>query len=265
MKPAFSFYLTPTIIEPQRATIILPAFSLPVPTWAGASGILAQYHLVNSTEFSLKLPINSFGEHFIAAIRWMDEDDIFVRFLLFAHPDAVLYYPLYNGERIGANAVIEIWSVDSTSFPTLFDDYTFYSSTLIFPPAELGTWNNYCANNNQVTILVQTPPSTLPPGDPCNPFCGPLCNTEPPMPVCECPIVVKANVADARAYTPDVFLPNTILVTEGGVTPGDSYGKAWRWDSTSMAADDGTPYTTVILPNNINGAAPGRWLQTSLG
>lgn len=263
--PRIPYYVPPTIIEPQLAQFLLPAFTLAVPAWAGASGILAQYPFNNTTPISLKLPIGSFGSNFIAAVRWMEQEDIFVRYLLFEHEDAVLYYPLYNGERMQPGAVLEIWSVDSLVAPTLEEDLTLYSSQLIFPIVEQGRCGCCCENESLITTLVPVEPTVLPPGSPCNPFCGDLCNTEPPMPVCECPIVVVDNVAAGRAYTPDVFISPALLVTQGGAVPGDTLGKAFRWDAASVAVDDGTIETTVIRPNNIDASAPGRWLQTSLG
>lgn len=262
--PRYAYFVPPVIIEPARAQIILPAFTLAVPVWAGASGILAQYPFNNTDAFSLKLPINAFGENFIAAIRWMDDDDIFVRYVLFEHDDAELFYPLYNGERAEANAVLEIWSVDSEEAPSLADDYTFYSSALVFPFGEVEQCGQCCQNNSLTTTLVAVPPSTLPPGSACNPFCGDLCNTEPPMPVCECPIVLRDTVADLRAVDLTGMVPPIMARTFGGAVAADGYGKDWRWNSISVAVDDGTAYTVVARPDNINAAAPGRWEQTPI-
>ena len=256
-----------TVIEPQRVQIVIPAFILDVPAWPGSSGILAEAPFLNTVPFSIKLPIGAFGSNFIAAIRWIEDTDIYVRYVLFNHDDAVLHYPLYNGEQIGANAVLEIWSVDSLLPPTLLDDFTLLSSEFVFPNGErsnYGSCNSCCENPELILTLAFTPPSELPPGE-CNPFCGNLCSTEPPMPVCECPIVVVDNVVAGRAYTPDVFISPAILVTQGGVTPGDTLGKAFRWDASSVATDDGSNTTMVIRPDNIDAASPGRWLQTSLG
>jgi len=260
----FAYFIPPTIIEPSRVQIVLPAFSLVAPIWAGASGILAEYPIDNTAPFSFKLPIEQFGENFIAAIRWMEDGDIFVRYKLFEHDDAVLYYPLYDGEQIGENAVLEIWSVNSTDAPTLDIDYTLYSSQLVFPAGETTQCSACCQNSESVITLVATPASELPPGAACNPFCGDLCNTEPPMPECDCPIVVKETVVDARAYTPATFVSPALLVTQGGGAVGDGFNKTFRWNAASMAVDDGTIYTVNIRPNSINAAAPGRWEQTSL-
>lgn len=264
MRP-FAYFKQPEVIEPQRVKIILPSFLLAVPIWAGASGILAQYQIVNDRPFSFKLPITQFGENFIAAIRWMEETDVFVRYVLFEDARAVLHYPLYNGERIGINAVLEIWSVNSVEAPALDTDYTFLSSQFVFPDIEVGTsFGICCIEPSAIITLVPVPPSELPPGSPCNPFCGNLCNTEPPMPICECPVVVKETVADARDYNPAIFLSPVMLFTQGGGAVGDSFGKTFMWRPLSVAVDDGTIYTTVIRPNSINALAPGRWEQTEV-
>jgi len=261
MVRAYPYYVPSRLIEQQRVQLVLPAFTLAVPVWAGASGILAQFPINNTEPFSFRLPIGVFGENFIAAIRWMEETDIFVRFILFPHDDAVLYYPLYGGERIGANAVIEIWSVDSVNAPVLEDNFTFESSQFVFPTSEQGQCFSCCANPSESILLVMTEPSVLPPGNACNPFCGDLCNTEPPMPVCDCPIIVKDTVADLRTVLSTSLTPPVMAQTFGGAAAGDGDGKSWRWNFASVALDDGSPTTVAVLPDDLNAASPGRWEQ----
>jgi len=260
----FRYFNRPTVIEPARTQIVMPSFTLSVPIWAGASDILAEYPLLNDYSLSLLLPIDLFGENFIAAVRWLTDDDIWARYILFEHDDAVLNYPLYNGERIGPNAVFEIWSVDSLEAPILDDDYVFWSSILVFPVGEASnsSCSSVCCNApSSVITLVVTPPSELPPGSACNPFCGNLCNTAPPMPTCECPNYVVNNIQDGRDYEPDVFVSPFLLFVLGGSTPGDGLGKQFYWDSASLAVDTGLPDTTVIRPTSLTALDPGRWLQ----
>jgi hypothetical protein len=260
---AFAYFNRPTVIEPARSQIVLPAFTLSVPLWAGASTVLAEYPLANDYRFSIKQPIEAFGENIVVAIRWIEDTDIYVRYKFFDHDDAVLNYPIYDGERIGENAVIEIWSVDSLSAPTLEDDYTFYSSVLVFPAGE--TSGSYCpsccSSPSSVITLVATAPSELPPDSACNPFCGTLCNTPTPMPTCDCPTTVVDNCEDGRDYNPTIFISPAMLITLGGATKGDGLGKMFYWDAASTATDTGDSATTVIRPSSIGVLAPGRWLQ----
>lgn len=171
---SFKQYSRGTIVRPERATFIVPAFSLNAETWAGSSNILAEFPFENTDyQFSLKLPITQFGSAFIAAVRWV-EDDVIRRFKLWDDADAILFFPLYDGERIGLNARLEIWSLNTANDPTLDDDYTFYSSVLAFPSTLLGC-STVCTVPSASLTLTQASPSVLPPSAYCNPFCNNLC------------------------------------------------------------------------------------------
>lgn len=163
-----------SIIQPQRTKITIPAFTLPASTWAGASVLLSQYPFGNDNWFSLKLPVKKFGRYFIAAVRYYDEDnDVIIRYKLWDDVLGLLYYPIYAGEVLGPNAVIEIWSINSASDPVLASDKILYSSVLNFPPQM--TCNSCCIQPDGSLLLGATPPSVLPPYAYCNPFCDGLC------------------------------------------------------------------------------------------
>lgn len=164
-----------SVIDPTRTKFIVPAFALSASIWGGASLILAEFPFVNTDYyFSLKVPITVFGTDFIPAIRWV-EDDIVSRFKLWDDTTAVLYYPIYDGERIGLNAVLEIWSVNSANAPTLDADEELQSSLLNFPTAATTGCNDLCTAPDESTSLVQRTPVSLPPSAYCNPFCNNLC------------------------------------------------------------------------------------------
>jgi len=166
---------SPNVINPRRNTFLLPSFTLAPSTWSGASLLLSLYSFGNTDySFSLKLPIVAFGENFVAAVRWVSNGIVY-RYKLW--DDGVLYFPVYNGERIGLNAVLEIWSVETTEAPDLLDNYIFYSSVFTFPPnccpclAEFG---------NEILLTLLPTPDPIPPDTFCNPFCEnlqTLCNT----------------------------------------------------------------------------------------
>ena len=171
---SFKPYSRGTIVQPERATFVVPAFTLSAAAWAGSSNILAEFPFENDDyQFSLKLPIAQFGSAFIAAIRWV-EDDVIRRFKLWDDSTAVLFFPVYDGERIGLNARLEIWSLNTADAPTLVADYVFSSSVLAFPSTLLGC-STQCAVPSASLTLTQATPSSLPPSAYCNPFCNNLC------------------------------------------------------------------------------------------
>lgn len=169
-------FRTAQIRNPDRATFIIPAFIYSANVWAGASVLFAQFPFENTDyKFSLKRPTNQFGSAFLAAVRWA-EDGVWYRFKLWDPSDAVLHFPIYSGERIGLNAILELWSVNSSAMPTLSSAHTLYSSVLVFAQDEQG--NCCCCTDfsSSLTLSAQSP-STLPPYAECNPFCFDLCES----------------------------------------------------------------------------------------
>jgi hypothetical protein len=168
-----------TVIQPERVKLVVPSFTLAASDWAGASVILAEYPFGNDDyRFSIKTPTKQFGTNFIAAIRWVMDGFLVYRFKLWDDEDAVLLYPVYDGERIGLNATLEIWSINSADEPTLAVDHTFYSSVLVFPDADQGAGSCCCSceQPEQTITLVASIPSPLPPSAYCNPFCASICS-----------------------------------------------------------------------------------------
>ncbi len=167
-----------TYLGPRRTLLVVPSFTLEVPIWAGASSVIQQYQIGNVEPFSLRLPISAFADDCVFAIRWKDETlDICYRFKLYDHAGALLYYPLYAGEAIGANATLEVWSVNASNAPTLATDTSLESSWLSFPNDQASSvaCTACCTENQQVITLSAEAPSVLPPGAACNPFCFNLC------------------------------------------------------------------------------------------
>lgn len=160
-------FFSADFVQPARTQLLIPAFTLAVPTWNGASDLLAEYALSNTNIFSIRKPVVAFGSNFVAAVRWTSADgEAYFRYVFWVDDSAVLYFPVYNGEAIGANAVIEIWSVNSAEAPALASAATLESSELVFPE----TCGYCCHQPGESITLVQTGPITLPPGV-CNPFC----------------------------------------------------------------------------------------------
>lgn len=163
----FRYYKSATVIQSQRVQIIVPAFSFSLPVWEGASSFLGEMQFGNDYYFSFKTPIRQFGEGFVLAIRWRD-DGVDYRMKLWEDVDEVLYYPLYDGERIGLGAVLEIWSVNSDAAPVNPAAYTLKSSLLAFPNGSCCT----CCSNPDVSQVLAVVAA-----DPCAPYayCCPFC------------------------------------------------------------------------------------------
>jgi hypothetical protein len=163
----FRYYKSATLIQPQRVKIIIPDFSFSLPTWSGASDLLGEMELSNDYYFSLKLPIRSFGAGFILAIRWRDEG-IDYRLKLWEDVGEVLFYPLYNGEIIGLNAVVEIWNINTNDAPVNASAFTLYSSLLAFPN---GSCCACCSNPDVSQTLAVVAADPCAAYSYCNPFC----------------------------------------------------------------------------------------------
>lgn len=168
----FRRFSASNIIQQERTNLILPAFTLPVPTWAGASTILAEFALNNSSYISFKKPVSKFGENFVAAVRWYDGVMV-ARYLFWEDVDMILYYPVYDGEKIGVNGTIEIWSINSSSAPTLDTSKILPISILVYPTD--GCQSTCCASPSAEQLLAETIPTTVPPYSYCSPFCDPMC------------------------------------------------------------------------------------------
>jgi len=160
------------LIQPQRAQLVMQGFALAPATWAGASVILAEYPIGNSYWFSFKLPVKAFGSNFVLAVRYV-EDGIAFRYKFWEDDGEILFYPVYGGERLGPNAVLELWSVDYTDMPQLLADKTFLISVLSFPPQ--ANCSSCCENVDSVSLLIPTAPTIISAYAYGNSFCTGLC------------------------------------------------------------------------------------------
>ena len=224
-------YRESVLQEPVRTEIILPAFDYDV-VWLGVSDRLNIWEINNTTEFSLLLPIDPPNATFVLAVAW-DEDGTPYRYKCW--DGGVLHYPIYDGERIGIGARLEVWSVD-LDHATLDEDYTLYSSWLTEP--------ELCLVLGGTTV-----PQTIEASDSLTP--GP----EPE------PIVDTADIA-IQGYTElrtlVGYVDNQIEYLEFGNVLGDALGGTFIFDASSSALDDGVDY---IKPNNLISIQPGRWVR----
>lgn len=152
-------------IRATRKTLVVPEFSY-ASAWVGVSQMLAQYSIGNTNPFTLKRPIEQPNESFVAAVRWSVSPYVF----RYKFADlGVLYFPVYNGEQIGAAAWVEIWSVAGSVLAYTDEDWVLTASKLILPDL------CQCIENTESLTLAEAAYSVLPPYGYCNPFCSPLC------------------------------------------------------------------------------------------
>jgi hypothetical protein len=164
----FGYYKAADVIKPQRMVEIIPAFTLSLPTWSGVSALLGEMALANSFYFSFKAPIRAFGQGFVLAVRWTEEGETH-RLKLWADDLDVLYYPVYDGERIGLNAVLEIWSINNAVIPLNAVAKSLKISVLAFPT---GACCTCCSQPEASNTLAVTASDPCPPYDYCSPWCN---------------------------------------------------------------------------------------------
>ena len=153
-------------VKATRKTLVIPDF-LYASVWPGVSQMLARYSIGNTNPFSLKRPIIQPNETFVAAVSWAETPYVY-RYKL--ADLGILFFPVYNGEQIGVNAYIEIWSVASAAAAINTSDWTLTASKLVLPDL------CDCTVNTESAILYGVIPSSTPVGHNCNPFCDPFCS-----------------------------------------------------------------------------------------
>lgn len=210
-----------TVQTPTRSRLIVPAFTLDLPQWTGASDFISEFAINNTEPFSLKLPITSFGVNFVLAIRW-SSSGVAYRFKLWDDSRAVLYYPVYNGERIGVNAVLEVWSVNG-GIPLLTSAQDLYTSVL-----NIISGCQTCCTNADISQTLTIADPTI-----CDdsPFCAEGEDPEPEVPGGG---ILTVDELAAGAYG-SYF-----------ITPWSSYGVP------SMGE--------LVYPNMIDGAEAAFWV-----
>lgn len=101
-------------VDNVKYALCVPAFSKSAPNWNGSSYITIEFVGSVDESFSLLKPLRKpTGVNYCLAIRWEDGEEV-VRYKLWEDVDERLYAPLYNGEKIPENFVLEVWSVESS-------------------------------------------------------------------------------------------------------------------------------------------------------
>jgi hypothetical protein len=94
----------------RRDILYLPSFSVES-TWYGASHIVKEFHYSVDNRISILKRVTPDNPRFVACIAWKPTSETIVRYKLWEDVNEILWYPLYNGERINADFSIEIWNV----------------------------------------------------------------------------------------------------------------------------------------------------------
>ena len=115
-------YGTGQYIQPQFNTAVIEAFSYTNAYTVAA--ILAEYPLENEDAISIRLPLPDVvvdNETFALCARYTTATAT-VRYVLYKPTwfDGILF-PAYTGQKLGASAVLEIWSLDDIT-PAVADE-----------------------------------------------------------------------------------------------------------------------------------------------
>ncbi len=117
-------------LSPQQGYITLPIFEIDNLLWAGASYVSIQFDYTVASNISLiPVPVKPGGLNFILCVKWRVGTTVY-RYKLWDHNDGLLYVPLYTGQRVGKNFVLEVWTISSSETVSLSSPVNFYTSLL---------------------------------------------------------------------------------------------------------------------------------------
>lgn len=137
--------ITPISVDASRWTTIdktewanvyrlgfqLPVFSFSTVQWLGASFIIYEFRYNVGTYFSIKFPTNKpTPTTFVLAVRWVEGDQIH-RYKFWENHTELLHYPLYTGQKIGPEFVLEVWTVQNSTVVQLEAPLQLLSSILV--------------------------------------------------------------------------------------------------------------------------------------
>lgn len=107
-------FVQDTVVGPTRWQLVIQPFAI-ANTWHGTNQLIASGNIGNTYPFCIDVTTIQPSTSCIAAIRWTDANSNTFRVLLWNVTGAALYYPIYTGQVIGANAVVEVWNVNNNA------------------------------------------------------------------------------------------------------------------------------------------------------
>ena len=101
-----------TLVKHVKGYFVVPAFSYVAPQWKGASEIALQFNYTATRAFSIKtLPSIPDGAQYVMCVRYRVGATVY-RYKLWNNDKLALNNVLlYSNQKIGANFVIEVWTV----------------------------------------------------------------------------------------------------------------------------------------------------------
>lgn len=115
MNDTWQPYKQPGTNELAASTITLPAITITAPAWNGYSNFLKRADVNNTVGISLVPLPEALATDYILCISYPVSDTQSVRYKLWDGVGEVISAPLYNGEYIGPSAMLELWSVLSST------------------------------------------------------------------------------------------------------------------------------------------------------
>lgn len=149
-------YGTGQYIQPQFNTAVIEAFSYTHVYTVAA--IIAEYPLENEDAISIRLPLPDVvadNETFALCTRYTTATAT-VRYVLYKPNwfDGILF-PAYTGQKLGASAVLEIWSLDDISPAVADEDIELTIGPLNFQtPGQIATCGQLQGTTTTLTATV---------------------------------------------------------------------------------------------------------------
>lgn len=151
-------------INKGRESVIIPAFSITNVPWLGASFILTEFLAESEKNFSIKTDLASqVNSTFVLAVRYV-VGDVVTRYKLWSGIGEVLAAPDYNGERLLADSVFEIWSVEAATDPydIILTAPLLLPSSRLIPTVTCGTSPSTSRTLTQDPLIFDELPMPLP-------------------------------------------------------------------------------------------------------
>lgn len=114
----------------------LPIFSVDTPVWLGSSYITTEFWGSASSDFYFRPVLPPLNSDFTLAVRNIQHNDTGlgnVRYKFWESDGDQLNYPVYDGETINNDFVLEIWSTPDNIETSLLEEFTLVTSLLADP------------------------------------------------------------------------------------------------------------------------------------
>lgn len=136
------------VVTDLNQKIEIPAFTTTLPSWPGASYIVARIIVQMGFLWSFRIPVVKPTVTFVPCIKWVESGTIVRRYKLWEDVGELLGYPLYTGELIpAADVILEFWSIEDELTVALTEDEWQPLITLLESP------DCCCDETSTITVL----------------------------------------------------------------------------------------------------------------